>query len=122
MQRKDDDLIPIEFFSRILSPAGKNYAVHKEELLTIVSALDHFEHRLINKEVTRKTDHKPLIHLHSQKYLSERQFRWIFKLSRFSRLRAEYIKGIDNCIADLLSRPVTSKRKIEAEGEANAEI
>ena len=50
-----------------------------------------------------KTDHKALIHLQQQPYLSSRQVGWVAKLQEFD-IRIEYIPGQLNNLADILSR------------------
>ena len=49
------------------------------------------------------TDHKPLINLRSQPFLSKRQTRWVEKLEALD-LDIQYTPGPLNVVADTLSR------------------
>ena len=57
----------IEFASRSLNSAEKNYAIIEKECLTIVWAIHKFRHYLIGAHFNIHTDHKPLEWLESSK-------------------------------------------------------
>ena len=64
---------------------------------------------LVGCSFTWITDHKGLTHLLTQKNLSGRQARWIEKISEFD-FRVEYVPGVDNVLADALSRLYSNDR------------
>ena len=103
MQRHEDGLHPVAYYSKKFSQAEKNYAVHEQELLGLFMSLKHWKHYLIMNHVTIYTDHKPLTYLKTQPELSPRQYRW---LTYFSDFDTEIIavEGTKNVIADALSR------------------
>lgn len=97
-------LCPLEFFSQALSPVQQRYATHERELLAIVLACRHWRHILIGRHIMVHSDHKPSTYLLKQPHLSDRQVRWLMTLADFN-LDIQYVKGAQNIVADLLSRP-----------------
>ena len=96
---------PVAYFSKKLSPAQKNYATVEKELLSIILALQHFNFYLLPSEpVTVFTDHRPLSYLSSFRLKNQRLTRWSLYLQNFN-LKVVHVKGVDNVIADALSRP-----------------
>ncbi|PIL27303.1 transcription factor [Ganoderma sinense ZZ0214-1] len=91
------------FFSAKLSSAQSNYPVHEIEMLAGVEAMLRHRDVLLGCPFTWVTDHKGLTHLMAQRKLSGRQARWMEKLSEFD-FRVEYVPGVDNVLADALSR------------------
>ena len=76
----------IEYASRVLTPAEKNYATIEKECLAIVWAVRKFRHYLIGAHFTVRTDHKPLEWLESSKTSksrSQRLERWSLELRAF---------------------------------------
>ena len=100
-----EGLRPISFMSKKMNAAETRYPVHEQELLAIVTALQLWRHHLEGTEqpIRIRTDHRSLVHFQTQPMLSGRQTRWIEALSRFNYV-VEYIKGVDNIVADALSR------------------
>ena len=94
---------PIAFTSRKLLDAELNYPTHEKELLAIINALRVWRHYLLNQKVTIFTDHKPLEHFATQSNLSRRQARWLETFSEVNPI-IKYKRGIDNSVADSLSR------------------
>ena len=73
--------------------------------MAIFAAIKHFRHQLECRDFKISTDHKPLIHAFQQKFdkASPRQLRQLDFISQIST-NIVYIKGIDNIVADALSR------------------
>jgi transposase InsO family protein len=96
---------PVAYFSRKLNPAEKRYATHEKELLAIVKAVEHWRCYLEGSPhpVLLQSDHRSLQHLNTQPYLSDRQARWVEKLSDFD-FAISYVPGSVNVVADALSR------------------
>ena len=72
---------PLEFYSRKLSSTESRYSTFDRELLAIVLAVKHFKHLLLSRPFVVQTDHKPLLHIMTQKNPSPRQERQISFLS-----------------------------------------
>ncbi|KAG8190957.1 hypothetical protein JTE90_010821 [Oedothorax gibbosus] len=105
MQVVEDELQPLSFFSRKLSPAEKNYSAYDRELLAAYASIKHFRHMLEARQFTLHTDHKPLTYAFRQRSdkCSPRQARQLDFISQFTT-DIRYIKGSENIVADTLSR------------------
>jgi hypothetical protein len=93
---------PIAFFSRKLSTAQQKYTVTEQELLSIVECLKEFRGMLWGQRIKVYTDHQNLIR-DALGLDSNRVFRWRILLEEYNP-EIVYIKGIDNTVADALSR------------------
>ncbi|GFT84233.1 retrovirus-related Pol polyprotein from transposon opus [Trichonephila clavipes] len=99
---------PIAFASRTLNKAERNYTVTERECLAVIWALNKFKTYFGPLPVKVITDHAALTKLTNGKNLSSRMIRWALKLSEFN-IEWEHIPGVQNVVADLLSRnPVDS--------------
>jgi hypothetical protein len=96
-------LQPIAFFSKKLSPAERNYPVHEQEQLAIMTALGAWRPYLHGAPFKVITDHQSLRYLSTQPSLSKRQVRWMEKMAEFD-MEIEYQPGKNNVVADALSR------------------
>jgi hypothetical protein len=94
--------LPITYELHLMSPAERNYPVHKQELLAVIHALQKWKMLLLGMKVNVMSDHHSLTYLLKQRNLSQRQARWTKILSDFD-LNFDYIKGDDNSVADALS-------------------
>jgi len=95
---------PLEFFSKKLNNAQKNYSAFDRELLAIHDAVKHFQNLLDGRTFEIITDHKPLLYLNSLKTPSPRQLRHITFLSEFN-FNISHLWGKNNVVADFFSRP-----------------
>ena len=94
----------IAFFSRKLTPAESRYSAFDRELLVVYLAVKHFQHFVKGRDFHILTDHKPLTFaLNSNHNHSPRQLRHLDFISQFTN-DIRHIKGIDNSVADALSR------------------
>ena len=103
-QRVNNELQPLGFATKSLTPAQQKYSAYDGELLTIYTAVKHFRHALEGRDFVIYTDHKPLTYAFRQK-LEEcwpRQFRYLDYIGQFST-DIRYIKGLNNNVADALS-------------------
>jgi transposase InsO family protein len=97
---------PLGFFSKKLDPAQTRYSAYDRELLACVSGIRHFRFMLEGRRFTLYTDHKPLTFA-----LSKVAEPWTARQSRHLSYIAEFtsdirhIAGLDNVVADTLSRP-----------------
>lgn len=108
----------VTFWSGKFNSAQQNYPVHERELLAIVESLKRFRPLLHGVKFRVCTDHKTLVHFMKQKDLSQRQMRWLQVLNEFD-FNIEYIPGIDNVLADSLSRVYSDDQPgtVRAKGE-----
>ena len=94
---------PIKFISRKLKKAEKNYSTIEKEGLAIVWAVEKFVVYLYGREFILLTDHRPLTFIQLSKMHNSRVMRWSMFLQDWC-FHVESIKGVDNVLADYLSR------------------
>ncbi|KAG6449370.1 hypothetical protein O3G_MSEX006038 [Manduca sexta] len=105
LQGDGNDERPIEYASRLLTSAERNYTTTEREALAVVWAVDKFRGYIDGHTCIVKSDHQPLRWLLTLKTPSGRLIRWALKLQSYD-LRIEYAPGKVNVLADTLSRPV----------------
>ena len=104
---------PVEYHSRTLSSAERNYAQIDKEALAIIEGVKKFHYYLYGRFFTIRTDHKPLLGLLNSKkptpeILSPRMLRWTILLTAYD-YDLEYLPGGKITNADALSRlPIKS--------------
>ncbi|KAG8175363.1 hypothetical protein JTE90_018043 [Oedothorax gibbosus] len=106
MQVVEDELQPLSFFSRKLSPAEKNYSAYDREFVSCLRLNQAFQAHARSSAIhPSHRNHKPLTYAFRQRSdkCSPRQAR---QLDFFLNLRLifRYIKGSENIVADALSR------------------
>ena len=108
-QTPDGGLQPVAFFSHRLSTAETKYSAFGRELLAIYLTIRHFRHMLEGRQFVIFTDHKPLVYAFRARpdRHSPREIRHLDYISQFST-DIRHVKGVDNVVADCLSRPDTS--------------
>ena len=102
-QTKDKKHHAIAYASKTLIGAQHNYATTEKELLAVVFAIDKFRSYLVGAKIIVYTDHAALKYLLTKKDAKPRLIRWILLLQEFD-LEIKEKKGVDNSIADHLSR------------------
>lgn len=112
LQGEGQEEHPIEYSSRLLSSAERNYSTTEREALALVWACNQFRGYIEGGEVRLLTDHQPLKWLLSIKSPTGRLARWGLQIHHYN-FSIEYIPGKTNATADMLSRPPC------AEGEYN---
>nr|XP_009803806.1 PREDICTED: uncharacterized protein LOC104249128 [Nicotiana sylvestris] len=112
-QLKDKIMHPIYYASRMLSGAQLNYIVTEKEMLAVVFAFDKFRSYLIGSKVIVYTDHAALRCL-IEKDSKPCLIRWVLLLQEFD-LEIRDRKGIENQVADHLSRLGGAENSIEVE-------
>ncbi|GFW08812.1 retrovirus-related Pol polyprotein from transposon 412 [Trichonephila clavipes] len=110
LQGEGSDEHPIEYASRLLTPAGRNYSTTEREALAVVWALKKFRGYIEGTEITVASDHQPLKWLLNLKSPTGRLARWALEIQSFN-LKVQYIPGKANVVADMLSRPVTQEEE-----------
>ena len=102
-QSEDKKPYIIHYASRILNDVQLNYSTIEKELLAVVWALEKFRPYLIFSKVIVYTDHAAIQHLMGKREMKARLMRWVLILQEFD-LKVKDKKGLDNTIADHLSR------------------
>ncbi|CAH2103255.1 unnamed protein product [Euphydryas editha] len=95
---------PIEYASRLLTSAERNYSTTEREALAVVWAAEKFRGYIDGHQVCIASDHQPLRWLLTLKSPTGRLVRWAMKLQSLN-LNVDYTPGKANVIADTLSRP-----------------
>lgn len=119
LQRHADGWYPVQFASRTLSDAERNYSQIEREALSVIFGCERFRKFLLGSQFTIKNDHKPLMKLFANNSsvptnCSARLQRWALRLSQFQYV-FEYTKGSENVNSDFLSRMPLSETVTEVE-------
>ena len=110
---------PVEFFSRLLDKCQKNWHISEKEVASIVWSCEKWEKYLLPAKFDIFTDHRNLIELlnyETDKVKRSKLTRWLLRLQMFT-FTAHYITGIENQVADYLSRDVYPERAKIIDGE-----
>ncbi|XP_069163371.1 uncharacterized protein [Procambarus clarkii] len=96
---------PVAYHSKKFTPSQLNYSVIEKETLALINSVQHFEVYLTSNghPILVRTDHNPLKFLAQFKQKNLRLTRWSLHLQQYP-LQIEHIKGVDNVVADALSR------------------
>ncbi|KAL2091618.1 hypothetical protein ACEWY4_013881 [Coilia grayii] len=96
---------PVCYFSRKFNKYQFNYSTIEKEALALIWALQHFDVYVGGgaHPVIVFSDHNPLTFLHSLQNPNQRLMRWALFLQPYD-LQIRHIKGVDNVMADALSR------------------
>lgn len=103
---------PIEYASRLLTSAERNYSTTEREALAVVWAVERFRGYVDGHQVIVRSDHQPLKWLLTLKSPSGRLVRWALKLQSFN-ITYQYVPGKANVVADTLSRPPCIEEEAE---------
>jgi cleavage and polyadenylation specificity factor subunit 1 len=100
---------PLAFFSQKLSPAEAKYSTFDRELLAAYASIRHFRFMLEGRFFQLFTDHKPLVAAMVRVLppWSARQQRHLAYISEFTTTLV-HMPGVENVVADALSRPSPS--------------
>ena len=103
MQKHGEKYYPVGYRSKKLTPAESRYSTMEKECLAIVWGVTKFRLFLAGKPFVLQTDHQPLAFLNKAKFQNDRIMRWALALQGYD-FRVEDIPGVDNVVADYLSR------------------
>ncbi|XP_065149952.1 uncharacterized protein [Paramisgurnus dabryanus] len=106
MQKGDEDMCkPVCYFSAKFKKHQLNYSTIEKETLAMLLALQHFEVYVGSSflPITVYTDHNPLVFLARMYNSNQRLMRWAL-LAQGYNLHIKHKRGVDNILADALSR------------------
>lgn len=112
LQKKDDKLLPISFFSKALKNSESKYPPIKLELFAIFKGLNAFKYYLYGRTFKILSDSKPLAHYKKINMASDITSRWLAEISLYD-FEFIHLPGKDNLLADLFSRTVFSKENVQ---------
>ncbi|XP_038704764.1 uncharacterized protein LOC120000718 [Tripterygium wilfordii] len=94
---------PIAFYSQTLGPRNQSLSTYEKELIALVSAVKKWQNYLQGRHFIIKTDHSSLKYFLDQRANTTFQQKWVSKLLGFD-YEIQYRKGVENVVADALSR------------------
>ncbi|BFZ05447.1 hypothetical protein BsWGS_08486 [Bradybaena similaris] len=103
LQVYDNVLHPVLYISKKLNQAERNYSTVEKEALAIVYSVLKLKKYLLGRKFLILTDNKPLAILNSKLPKNSRLTRWSLLLQDYS-FEIQHVKGIYNCLPDILSR------------------
>lgn len=103
-----DPWMPVQYASRTLNNAERNYSQIEREGLSVIFGVNKFRHFLLGGRFVIRNDHKPLHTLFAKdkcvpNSCSARVLRWALMLNQYD-YEFCYSKGCDNVQSDFLSR------------------
>ena len=114
-QRVDGELAPISYHSRLLTPVERRYSTYERECLAVVFGCEKCGVYLEHKEFELHCDNLALCWLLRKVKDIGRLGRWILRLAPF-KFRVRHTRGVDNVVADALSRMFEGERSETLEG------
>ena len=102
-QQEDQQVHPVAFASRSLSPAEQRYSITELETLGLVWAVKLFRPYILGHRCIVFTDHAACTSLLTAKNPSSKQVRWALSIQEFD-LDIRHRSGKSNRVADALSR------------------
>jgi hypothetical protein len=109
-QRVNGELAPIAYHSRLLVAAEKGYSTYEKECLAVVFGCEKARVYLEHKEFELRCDNLALCWLLRRPKDVGRLGRWILRLAPF-KFKVVHTRGVDNVVADALSRMFEGSRE-----------
>ena len=105
-QINDDGVMqPVSYCSKVFNPTQTRWHVSEQEIYAAIYCIEKWSSLLRYRKFTLHTDHRNLQDLFNKAsdWKSGKLFRWAVRLQDY-HFECQYIKGIDNDVADFLSR------------------
>lgn len=118
-QKYDDQLHPVAYYSKSLTPSQAAYPSIKLELMAIHHGVVAFKTYLYNRHFFVVSDSKPLQNYRVTKSPADIITRWLMELSEYSYTFV-HIPGVKNVLADYLSRIPDADNKTECLNSTNS--
>ena len=114
---------PSIFLSHKLSDNQSRWSTIEKEAYAIHYSLQKLDHYLHGAEFIVRTDHKPLKYLLESPMQNRKVQMWALSIAGYN-CQIEYIEGVANTVADLLSRTPRGCHKVQnkTQGEEEVEI
>ena len=93
----------VKLLHRVLKPVEVDMHITLLELAAVMFALEKWEHYLLGRTFTIKTDHKALTWLGKQTKSAGKLSEWALQLGKFD-YKIEYVPGTEHQLADAISR------------------
>nr|GEW94209.1 putative mitochondrial protein [Tanacetum cinerariifolium] len=94
---------PIAYISKALSPKNQPLSTCERELLSVIHAVQKWSQYVLDRHFIIKTDQESLKYLLENKLSTPFQKKWVSKLLGYN-YEIQYKKGVENQVADALSR------------------
>lgn len=104
---------PLAFISKAFPPRNMGLSAYEKELWALIHAVQKWRTYLFGNHFIIKTDHQSLKYLLEQKVITMLQQKWLSKLVGLN-YTISYKKGIENKVADALSRRGLSEAELIA--------
>ena len=101
----NDDLVPVEYMSKQFDVHQRNWHCSEKEIYAVIVACEKWRKFLLRRRFTIYTDHRNLITLLEDPRENSKLNRWTIRLQPYDFV-AKFIAGIDNIVADYLSRDI----------------
>jgi len=101
-QRVGDNMAPISYYNRLLTPDERNCSTYEKECLAILFGCEKCRSYLEHKEFELHCDNLALCWLLKKVKEIGRLGRWVLRLAPF-KFRIKHTRGVDNVVADALS-------------------
>jgi len=109
-QRVNGSLAPISYYSRLLTAPERKYSTYEKECLAVLFGCDKCRSYLEHKIFELHCDNLALCWLLRRTKDVGRLGRWILRLTPF-KFTVKHTRGVDNVVADALSRIFEGKTK-----------
>ena len=113
--KRNDGWTAAAFYSRQTRGPERRYSASELEALAVVESVWHFSPYLYEQKFVVFTDHKPLCSLLTSDHLNRRLKRFSTKLQPWM-IQFKYLPGVENTLADALSRQDWRRREGEDTG------
>lgn len=111
LQQRDDTIVPIALLSKKLNKVQINWSTPEKEAFAIYYSLKQWDYLLRDRRFILHTDHKNLLSLAKKCGANLKVVRWFQAIQDYD-MCLSHIEGINNPIADSLSRSVAEEQTV----------